>query len=335
MKIKILNTFSDELHSEWSALLQNSPTNVPFLKYGYLKLWWQSLGGGEWDNGEPFIILGYEQQHLVGIAPFFKTQQNGQTILTLIGSKEISDYLDLIIERDEYEKFLTAVLDHLINDVLETWDQIILNNLRESSPMLEILRQEQTPENISCHIEKDLPAPYLTLPNNWEKYLESIQKKQRHEIRRKMRRLEQEAGTYRFFFADNDIEHYGKEFLALMQEDPVKKDFLTPAMAVHMQNLLSWSHQEGILKLCFLEINGILSAGYFCFDDQNTIYIYNSGFHYESQYFSPGWVLLSYLIQWAIQNTRTTIDFMRGDETYKYRFGAVDSFVYTVNLTKK
>ena len=335
MEIKILNSFSDELQSDWDALLQTSSARVPFLKYGYLKLWWQSMGGGEWDSGEPYIILGYEQQRLVGIAPFFKTRSNGKNILAFLGSKEISDYLDLIAASKHYREFFNAVFDHLTNDAPEMWDQITLTNVIESSPMLEILRENHTPENISIHVEKDLPAPYLTLPNNWEQYLESIEKKQRHEIRRKIRRLEQEAGSYRFFFMENDIEKYGAEFLALMGKDPVKKDFLTPDMAAHMQNLLSWSFQEGILKLCFLEINGSLSAGYFCFDDQKTIYIYNSGFHNEAQYFSPGWVLLSYLIQWAIQNSHTKIDFMRGDETYKYRFGAIDSFVYMVNLTKK
>ncbi len=335
MEIKILNAFSDELRSEWDALVQTSPTNVPFLRYGYQKLWWQSLGGGEWEDGEPYIILGYEQQKLAGIAPFFKTHQNGKAILTFIGGKEISDYLDLIAGHDNYEKFLSAVLDHLANDVPAMWDQIVLTNVPESSPMLQLFREKQLPNTISALIERDLPAPSLSLPGEWNLYLESIQKKQRHEIRRKIRRLEQEAGTFRFFFVENDVERYGAEFLNLMREDPVKKDFLTTTMAAHMQNLLSWSFQEGILKLCFLEINGSLSAGYFCFDDQKTIYIYNSGFHNEAQYFSPGWVSLSYLIQWAVQNSRITIDFMRGDETYKYRFGAVDSFVYRIILTKK
>jgi CelD/BcsL family acetyltransferase involved in cellulose biosynthesis len=55
---------------------------------------------------------------------------------------------------------------------------------------------------------------------------------------------------------------------------------------------------------------------YFCFDDGETISIYNSGFDPALQYFSPGWVLLSDLIQWSIENSRARLDFMRGNEAY-------------------
>jgi CelD/BcsL family acetyltransferase involved in cellulose biosynthesis len=43
---------------------------------------------------------------------------------------------------------------------------------------------------------------------------------------------------------------------------------------------------------------------------------------------------LSYLIQHAIKTGRHTFDFMRGDEDYKYRFGAEDSFVLKLEITK-
>jgi CelD/BcsL family acetyltransferase involved in cellulose biosynthesis len=53
------------------------------------------------------------------------------------------------------------------------------------------------------------------------------------------------------------------------------------------------------------------------------------------QYFSPGWVLLSYLIEWAIENSREKVDFMRGSESYKYKFGAVDTSLYRGILERK
>ncbi len=120
-----------------------------------------------------------------------------------------------------------------------------------------------------------------------------------------------------------------------MQEESREENIFGSLHANPHANLLSWGFSQYILKLCFLEINGVLSAGYLCFDDQKTIYIYNSGIHSELQYFSPGWVLLGYLIQWAIENSRIVVDFMRGDESYKYKFGAVDSFIYKISLSKK
>ena len=337
MKIKVLNYFPENLQSEWDALLENSSGDVPFLRFGYLRLWWQSLGGGEWKAGEPYIILGYENENLIGIAPFFKTIKDGKTLITFIGSEEISDYLDLIVAPQNYGGFLQTIINHLVNDAPAAWERIEFSNVPASSPLLHFFQNAALPDSISFKIEKGLPAPSLSLPATWEAYLASLDKKQRHEIRRKIRRLEQEAADFHCFFVEDesDLPDRGKVFLELMREDPAKNSFLNPPMAIHMQDLLSWSFNEGILRLCFLEINGIPAAAYFCFDDHKTIYIYNSGISNEMQYFSPGWVLLSFLIQWAIENSRAVVDFMRGNESYKYKFGAVDSFVYKAIITKK
>jgi len=45
--------------------------------------------------------------------------------------------------------------------------------------------------------------------------------------------------------------------------------------------------------------------------------------------------LLGHVINWACENQRTEFDFMRGDEDYKYRFGAVNQHVMRVKLTRK
>jgi len=60
------------------------------------------------------------------------------------------------------------------------------------------------------------------------------------------------------------------------------------------------------------------------FDYAGHIWVYNSGIDFRYRDYSPGWVLLGYLLQWANAHKRQAFDFMRGDEDYKYRFGAVD-----------
>ena len=97
-----------------------------------------------------------------------------------------------------------------------------------------------------------------------------------------------------------------------------------------MSGIIHWAFNEGILQLSFLTINDEKAAGYLCFDYMDRIWVYNSGFRPDYQFYSPGWVLLSYLIQHAINTGKSHFDFMRGDETYKYRFGADDGFVMKV-----
>ena len=84
----------------------------------------------------------------------------------------------------------------------------------------------------------------------------------------------------------------------------------------------------------FLEIMGKKAAGYLNFDYLNHIWVYNSGLDRSFLELSPGWVLLGYLLQWANENKRASFDFMRGDEAYKYRFGAVDKFLVRVKVSR-
>ncbi|NMC47570.1 MAG: GNAT family N-acetyltransferase [Chloroflexi bacterium] len=336
MQLKVLNSFPDELQADWDALLQVSASNVPFLRFGFLKSWWQNLGGGEWEQGELHIILGYDEEHLLGIAPFFITSQKGKKLLTLLGSVEISDYLDLIAAPADYPGFLNAVLNFLQQEDSLTWDTLRFSNIPQNSPLLSLFPQIALPPSYSRTLTKTQPAPMLALPGTWESYLENLDKKQRHEIRRKLRRLEQEAPDAQFYFVEDasELQSLALQFLDLMRYDEAKRSFLTPAMQQQMIELMQWAFTENILRLCFLDIHGSHAAAYFCFDDGETISIYNSGFDPALQYFSPGWVLLSDLIQWSIENSRARLDFMRGNEAYKYKFGALDNFIYQAVIEK-
>jgi CelD/BcsL family acetyltransferase involved in cellulose biosynthesis len=45
--------------------------------------------------------------------------------------------------------------------------------------------------------------------------------------------------------------------------------------------------------------------------------------------------VLGNLLKWANENGRSEFDFMRGNEEYKYKFGAVDRHVIHLQLKKK
>jgi CelD/BcsL family acetyltransferase involved in cellulose biosynthesis len=66
----------------------------------------------------------------------------------------------------------------------------------------------------------------------------------------------------------------------------------------------------------------------------NHIWVYNSGLDFQFSELSLGWVLLGHLLEWAIENGRQCFDFMRGDEQYKYRFGAIDRQVMRAQVRK-
>ena len=171
-------------------------------------------------------------------------------------------------------------------------------------------------------------SPFIKLPGNWEDYLSSIDKKQRHEIRRKMHRAEENTDLT-WYFVDNEsnLDEEIETFLQLMALDQEKTKFLTAPMREQMRLTLQWAFKEKFLQLSFLEIQKQKAASYFCFNYKNKIMVYNSGFDPQFSEYSPGWVLLGDLLRWANENQIAEFDFMRGNEDYKYRFGAMDRLV--------
>lgn len=341
MKLDVIERVEEfnSMGKEWNDLLTCcSASHVPFLRHEYVTAWWSTLGGGEWTNGELFTIVARnEQGELAGIAPLFLTNnQEGERALMFIGSIEISDYLDLIVPSDKTPDFVEAFLDLAVEDSGD-WQVLDLYNILEDSPTLTALQAAAKQRGLIFTRELLQPCPYIPLPGDWEVYLASIDKKQRHEIRRKIRRLEEAPEDIHFYILNNrsDLDAEIDDFLTLMAQDPEKEKFLSNEMRQQICLSAQKAFDSGWLQLAFLSINGEKAAGYMNFDFADHIWVYNSGMDFKFREYSPGWVLLGYLLKWANDNKRIAFDFMRGGEEYKYRFGGVNRYVTRVKIYRK
>ena len=336
----------DDLAVEWNDLLACcSASHVPFLRHEYLSAWWRNLGGGEWNQAGLYTIVArQDDDQLVGIAPlFFGENGDGIRALRLLGSVEISDYLDFIVRQSEIPVFMDALFEHLANDQsfennqLLDWQILDLFNLPETSPTLLCLKSASEKRGWEFSQQQLQPCPYIPLPVDWEIYLSGIDKKQRHEIRRKMRRAEEYPMPVRWYIVENEaaLEAEMEDFFSLMAQDPDKGRFLTKLMRQQLQDIAHAAFQSGWLQLAFLEAEGEKAAGYMNFDFAGHIWVYNSGLNFDFRELSPGWVLLGNLLKWAIENHRESVDFMRGGEDYKYRFGGIDRHVVRATIKRR
>ena len=334
MELTLHTSFPDELREEWNLLLDETATHVPFLRHEYLQVWWETRGGGEWPRAELAVVTAREGQRLVGVAPLFAAEWQDRRALLLLGSIEVSDYLDLLARPEDVPALVGALLPFLAEHL--DWEALELYNLPDSSPSLPALKAAaarlgwQYAEAVEQH------APFIQLPGDWEEYLAGIDTKQRHEIRRKLRRAEGAEVPVRWYqvCGQDGLDNAMDDFIALMRQEEAKDAFLSEAMVDHMRRTARCALEEGCLSLAFLEVDGHKAAGYLSFDYLNRLWVYNSGLNYADGYYSPGWVLLSYLIQWAIENGYEELDFMRGDEEYKYRFGATNRDVMRATITR-
>jgi len=340
MKFIQYNNFENlqSLKDDWNRLLQKSASHVPFLTFEYQQDWWQTRGGGEWpEDSQLVLITACEGDQLIGIAPLFQTTNIlGKQALMFVGAIEVSDFLDFIVQPSYLPEFIIGLLDFLLNaDAIPSWEVLDLYNILEDSPSLEILQKEAERRSWTHQQIHLQPSPFIKLPGDYESYLAGIDKKQRHEIRRKMRNVETSLADSDLYFTEDTekLESDVDEFIAMMEQDPNKRDFLTDRMRQHLHITARTAFNQGWLQLAFFTLDGKKASANMSFKFNQRLWLYNSAWDWDFREYSPGWVLLAQLIKWAVENGIEELDFMRGDEPYKYKFGGVDRHIYRVVLT--
>ena len=338
MEFKYHTTFPDELENEWNELVEAGPAQKPFMHFSVVKCWWETRGGGEWPDGAQLnIVTAHRDGKLVGIAPlFFVADYEERASLLLLGSHEVFDYLDLAARPEDLQEFISGLLPFLAQQPQFLWTSLDFYNLLDNSPTIKLLENEAQKLGWQYNLEELQPSPYILLEGDWEAYLAGVKKKQRHEIRRKIRRFEELELSQRWYFVEDKavLDEEMEIFLDMMEQDSGKQNFLTQEMRGYMHKIAHCYFEAGYLLLAFLELDGQKIAGKMLFNYDKRLWAYNSGVNQDFNEHSPGWVLLGYLIHWATENGFEMFDFMRGNEEYKYRFGAVDRFVMRVTLTR-
>jgi CelD/BcsL family acetyltransferase involved in cellulose biosynthesis len=338
MDISFLNNLPEweRLAGPWNDLLARSAMDVPFLRFEFLRAWWATLGGGEWPDGELWVAIGRDEDGgLAAAAPFFQTSARPGALL-LVGTTEIADYLDLVASEPKLEPFARSLLEAIAGGGPPGIDTLDLWNVLETSLGGQALARAAAGGGWSVARERLKPCPQIDLAGGWDAYLQRLDKKQRHELRRKMRRVEQTPGTTFVRAGDGiGLPQAVDAFLGLMKFDAAKSRFLTPSMHEMFLSLASDAAQGGWLRLELLLKDGRPAAGAFCFDYGDRLLVYNSGMDPAYQALSPGWALLGHLIQTAAEEGKVAVDFMRGDEDYKFRLGGQARYIERLTLRRR
>lgn len=336
VKIEAIDSSSvfETLHAEWNDLVQRSVSNTIFSTWEWHKHWWDAYHPGTlW-----IITIRSDEGVLLGIASWFLEHdaERGR-VVRHVGCEDVTDYLDVIFDKSQLEACYSSLADYLVAH-RDRFDVLDLCNIPEGSPTCEHFTEMLSGHGFEVKTNRQDVCPVIQLPDNWDAYLDDIlDKKQRHEIRRKLRRAEgqKQMGGLEWYIVDasHNIDEEIDHFLQLMAAShPEKAEFLTDDQHVQFfRSIIPAALEQGWLQLNFLKVNDQHAAAYLNFDYGDSILVYNSGL--DPQRFaslSPGIVLLSYNIQHAIELGRSTFDFLRGDENYKYRMGAQDTSIYNL-----
>jgi len=323
-------TAFDVLAEEWQDLMGRAVNAPIFMTVDYQRIWWQHLGRGNFR----LLACRDDDGRLVGVAPLFVDG----TELHFVGCVDVSDYLDFLVDGRCARPVYAALVDYLAGPLSAEWQTAYFCSLSHRSPTPATLVELARARGWSARAEVEEVCPVITLPGSWDDYLAGINKKQRHEIRRKLRKAEA-AADVRWYVIDTPAaltDEAIETFITLHRLSAEEKDeFWDEAMLAFFRALVRQMARRGWLKLYFVEIDGQPASALLCFDYRNEILVYNSGFDMARfGHLSPGNIIVSYSIQHAIQLGRARYDFLRGDEVYKFRFGAVAEEVFGVKIVR-
>jgi CelD/BcsL family acetyltransferase involved in cellulose biosynthesis len=176
-------------------------------------------------------------------------------------------------------------------------------------------------------------CPRIELPGDFETYIASLTKHERHEVRRKMRHVEAAGDVAYESVTGQDVMPRFGQFLDLMRASRADKDeFLSDQRVAFFEELATTFGDLGIARLGTFTLDGRAIAMVFCFEDETTTYLYNSGYDPEFAPLAVGLLSKVYAIRDSISRGKRTFDFLRGDEEYKHHLGGVPRNVVTLRL---
>jgi CelD/BcsL family acetyltransferase involved in cellulose biosynthesis len=370
-----LRSFDSIDQATWDQLAFLNPYATPFSTWAFQRAWWDAYGENADDQTTVLVDPGAaDPQRPVAIAPLMHrhvveptdadrhttirhaddlplTEVSPDACAIYFGASYHADYATLLAHPANMPAAADALVEELAVDPghPEPWAVVDLRRLRQADPATEILAaafgRREVAEGWTLNVEREDVCPVIRLPQgaDFEAYLATLGKKERHEIRRKVRRAESKGDIElvestdpvrdldafidlhqrkwggRGLFPDTVGGAQGRAFVRSLFEHFGAATTGPDAVPDHPT-----------IHLGFLTVAGRRIAAEIHFETAGSLLYYNAGVDPEAKSLSPGVVQLELLVRRAIDRGKCRVDLLRGDEPYKYEWGAVDEPVQRI-----
>ncbi|HEX5478748.1 MAG TPA: GNAT family N-acetyltransferase [Dehalococcoidia bacterium] len=324
--LQIHDEVFDQVRGEWAGLLAQVASPVPFVTPAFQRVWLDHFQEGR----ELKVLTAREGERLIGVAPLLIDGDRAE----LVGHYSICDYMDVVVTPGFEQPFMASLLGRLADNGVRG---IEMRGIRQFSPTLDAIGHGASSCGFACEREDEALSPSVELPGSWEEYLGRLSKKDRHEMRRKLRRLDSGGDVELRVITEPDAasEQLDTLFKLMRISSHHKEEFLDrPGMEAFFRAVVPAMAREGMLRFYVLTLDALPVACVLNFDLGRVLYMYNSGYDPEYAHYGVGLMSKALLIREAIESGRSCVDFMRGDEAYKYDLGGTDQQVYRLLLTR-
>jgi len=352
--------FATIARATWDKLAAASPWATPFSGWAFHRAWWDAYGTTA--HEQTLVVTDPASGRTVAIVPLMHRHHveptDAETHTTIrhghvgqltavaptaksifFGASYHADYATVLAAPEDLAAVSESVVGHLAAKASpddphpDPWDVVDLRRLRCGDPAAEALaaafgRREMS-EGWTLNVEREDVCPVLTIPPgiDFDGYLATLGKKDRHEIRRKIRRAEA-VGEIRLNDAPDPLTDLDT-FIDLHQRKWGQEGLFPPTPGgdmsrVFLRRLFEEHGPDGPIRLSLLTIGDRLIAAGILFLTRDGYLYYNAGVDPDARDLSPGVLMVAAYIQRAITEGCHRLDFLRGDEPYKYEWGAID-----------
>jgi CelD/BcsL family acetyltransferase involved in cellulose biosynthesis len=323
--------------TEWELLLDEDPTASVFQGPRFLSVWHRVLG----QRTTPQVHTVRDADgRLIGVVPEAHEREGSPTgpveVRRFLGGNDVTDYHGPVARPEDRADVADTYVADLAAD--RNWDDAVLGGLAVDSGWGDLLARAAKEHGLTV-FERDIEAvcPRVDLTGGYDAYLGRLKGKQRQELARKARKLARDAGELDVVAVPADeVTDQLEVFLELAGgSEPDKAGFFSRedhrdffrALAAELAG-------DGTFRLHRLDVGGMPGAMTVSLVHGREWGVYNSAFDPALGALAPGMVLMGELIEIAAGERCTVFDLLRGDEAYKYQFGAEDRAVERLTLVR-
>lgn len=196
----MLNTYDSflKIKDSWNTLLCRSLYPFVFLTHQWIDSWWNTFEG----ENKLFILLVYDNDRLVAIAPFM-TSQGPYSVIgktkTTLNAKKIefianvhSNRADLILS-DKPAEACDTIVDFLVREFGETWDIMNLEYFFDASPNKKYFTAALQKHDLCWKQYCQMQTPYVPITENWNDYFKSLQPRFKRSLSSRLKKLEKQG----------------------------------------------------------------------------------------------------------------------------------------------
>jgi len=316
----------------WTELASASASCTIFQTYEWNAAWLRHVG-----RGRLFVLTVSEGPELVGIAPFVIRRSYGLPLRRLeFMATGPSDYLGIIAAAGRDADVWACVLKHVIRRD-DLWDVADLQQIPECEAV-RAAAEAVRGQGFSVSLVPQTVCPYLPLGGSREAFLASLGSKTRWNLRYYERVLKRSHELAMELVPACDLVSEMQALFRLhsarWRTKRLPGVLALPAIRrFHLSAARSFA-QAGWLRLFRLRLDGATVASLYCFSYKGKGYYYLGGFDPRYARMSIGTLLTGHAIGELADEGCREMDFLRGGEAYKYRWGCTDRANLRLTLVK-